>query len=221
MKAMILAAGRGNRLRPLTDHTPKPLVEVNDLSLIEYHLFKLAKAGVSEVVINHAWLGEKIEHKLGDGSAYGLKILYSPEPEGGLETAGGIIQAMPMLTDGQKPFVVVNGDVWTDYDFQKLADYPLADKLAHLVLVSTPSFKDSGDFGLEEGLALSSGDYTFSGLSVLSPKLFEGQKVGFLKLAPFLRKAMQAKLVTAEIFQGDWDDVGTLERLESVRLKAN
>jgi len=222
MKAIILAAGRGNRLRPLTDEIPKPLVEVNGQSLIEYHLRKLAQSGFQEVIINHAWLGFKIEEKLGEGSNYGLKIHYSPEPEGGLETAGGIIQALPLLTNTSRTeaFAVINGDVWTDYDFSALKKHHLDEpnQSAHLILVPSPSFKESGDFGLQNQQVIQQGDHTFSGISVLHPKLFAGSEVGFLKLAPFLRQAIQQGQVSGELYEGGWDDVGTLERLEKVRL---
>jgi MurNAc alpha-1-phosphate uridylyltransferase len=217
-KAMILAAGRGNRLRPLTDVLPKPLMEVGDLALIEHHLLALSKAGVTDVVVNHAWLGEKIENKLGSGAAYGVHIQYSPEPEGGLETAGGILQTLSKLTDGSTPFLVVNGDVLTDYDFADLAKKELPDDvLAHLVLVPTPAFKTKGDFGLKGGRVVSEGEWTFAGISVLHPDLFDGLTPGFQALAPLLRQAMAAGKVTGEVYSGLWDDIGTVERLEAAR----
>jgi MurNAc alpha-1-phosphate uridylyltransferase len=217
-KAMILAAGRGNRLRPLTDVLPKPLMEVGGQALIEHHLLALASAGVTDVVVNHAWLGEKIETKLGNGDAYGVQIQYSPEPEGGLETAGGIVQALPKLTDGSTPFLVVNGDVLTDYDFAGLAKMALPDGvLAHLVLVPTPAFKAAGDFGLEDGRVVAEGEWTFAGISVLHPSLFAGLTPGFEPLAPLLRQAMAAGKVTGEVYSGLWDDIGTVERLEAAR----
>lgn len=218
LTTMILAAGRGKRLRPLTDSVPKPLVKVNDQCLIEYHLHALQKAGVTQVVINHAWLGQQIEETLGDGRRYGVQIDYSPEPEGGLETAGGILQAMPKLTDGQAPFLVVNGDVLTDFDFTPLANYELPEGvLAHLVLVPTPAFKAQGDFGLQDGKVTEQGDLTFSGLSVLHPDLFQDVAPGFVPLAPILRTAMGRQQVTGQVFDGRWDDIGTLERLENAR----
>lgn len=218
-KAIILAAGRGNRLRPLTDQLPKPLVDIHGQSLIEYHLYALSKAGVKQVVINHAWLGQMIEDKLGTGEIYQVQITYSSEPEGGLETAGGIMQALPLLTDGETPFLVVNGDVFTDFDFIALAQKALPkDSLAHLILVPTPSFKTQGDFGLDkEGKVMAAGDYTFSGISLLHPDLFSGFEPGVMPLAPVLRDAMNQGRVTGEIYSGRWDDIGTLERLDAAR----
>lgn len=215
---MILAAGRGNRLRPLTDEIPKPLVTIGERALIEHHLIKICQAGGKHVVINHAWLGEKIESALGDGSRFGVKIDYSPEPEGGLETAGGILQALPKLTDGEVSFCVVNGDVFTDYPLERLLKVELeGDQLAHLVLVPNPVFKSSGDFGLEGGQATLSSDYTFSGLSVLHSDLFVGLKPGRHALGKLLKQAVATDRVTAELYQGYWSDVGTLDRLEQTR----
>ncbi|WP_411383665.1 N-acetylmuramate alpha-1-phosphate uridylyltransferase MurU [Pseudomonas sp. L7] len=215
MKAMILAAGKGERMRPLTLHTPKPLVPAAGKPLIEYHFEALARAGVRDVVINHAWLGQQIEDHLGDGSRFGLKIRYSPEGEP-LETGGGIFKALPLL--GDAPFLLVNGDVWTDYDFKRLCQ-PL-EGLAHLVLVDNPGHHGRGDFRLD-GTRVVDGDdtpgtLTFSGLSVLDPKLFESCQPGAFKLAPLLRQAMAAGQVTGEHYPGQWIDVGTLERLAEV-----
>jgi len=218
MKAIILSAGRGERLRPLTDTIPKPLVEVNSKALIEYHLEKLSQVGIKEVVINHAWLGSKIEEKLGGGGRFDLNITYSPEPEGGLETAGGIIKALPLLSDGIEPFIVINGDVFTDYDFQNLIKIKLASKiLAHLVLVENPSFKATGDFGLEKGKLTEQPQYTFSGISLLHPSLFKGIKVGRLKLAPIFREAIKNQQIEGSLYHGFWNDIGTLDRLEFVQ----
>lgn len=218
-KALILAAGRGNRLRPLTDQLPKPLMDIHGRALIEYHLHALSRAGIKEVVINHAWLGQKIEEALGTGESYQVQITYSPEVEGGLETAGGILQALPLLTDGPRPFLVVNGDIFTDYDFSALAKMILpAECLAHLILVPTPSFKTQGDFGLDNtGKVLETGDYTFSGISLLHPKLFAGLSPGVVPLAPVLREAIKQGKVSGEVYSGQWDDIGTLERLEAAR----
>ncbi|WP_323115315.1 N-acetylmuramate alpha-1-phosphate uridylyltransferase MurU [Pseudomonas guariconensis] len=215
MKAMILAAGKGERMRPLTLHTPKPLVPVAGQPLIEYHLRALAKAGFTEVVINHAWLGQQIEDHLGDGARFGLSIRYSPEGEP-LETGGGIFKALPLL--GDAPFLLVNGDIWTDYDFARLRT-PLKG-LAHLVLVDNPGHHGRGDFRLD-GQRVVDGDeapgtLTFSGISVLDPALFEGRQPGAFKLAPLLRHAMGEGRVSGEHFQGRWVDVGTLERLAEV-----
>ncbi|WAB97695.1 MULTISPECIES: N-acetylmuramate alpha-1-phosphate uridylyltransferase MurU [Pseudomonas] len=218
MKAMILAAGKGERMRPLTLHTPKPLLPVAGQPLIEYHLRALATAGFTEVVINHAWLGQQIEDHLGDGSRFGLSIRYSPEGEP-LETGGGIFQALPLL--GNEPFLLVNGDVWTDYPFALLRA-PLQG-LAHLVLVDNPGHHGRGDFRLQGGQVVDGDDgpgtLTFSGLSVLHPALFAGCQAGAFKLAPLLRQAMAAGKVTGEHYRGDWVDVGTQERLaEAERL---
>lgn len=213
MKAMILAAGRGERLRPLTDTCPKPLIPLKGKPMIEYHLEKLAQIGVSEVVINQAWLGEQFEQKLGNGEAFGLAISYSPEPQGGLETAGGIIQALPLLDEA--PFLVINGDVFTDFDFDQLPKHLAAGCLAHLVLVPTPDFKSQGDFGLNsDGLLSPQGEWTFSGISLFSPKLFAGLPAGRLALAPILREAMMQHQVSGQVYHGLWSDVGTLERLQ-------
>ncbi|WP_251962686.1 N-acetylmuramate alpha-1-phosphate uridylyltransferase MurU [Pseudomonas sp. Marseille-Q5299] len=218
MKAMILAAGKGERMRPLTLHTPKPLLPVAGQPLIEYHLRALAAAGFTDVVINHAWLGQQIEDHLGDGSRFGLSIRYSPEGEP-LETGGGIFQALPLL--GDAPFLLVNGDVWTDYPFARLRA-PLQG-LAHLVLVDNPGHHGRGDFRLQGGQVVDGdeppGTLTFSGLSVLHPALFAGCQAGAFKLAPLLRQAMSAGKVTGEHYRGAWVDVGTQERLaEAERL---
>ena len=215
MKAMILAAGKGERMRPLTLSTPKPLVPVAGVPLIVYHLRALAAAGFTEVVINHAWLGQQIEDYLGDGSRYGLSICYSPEGEP-LETGGGIFRALPLL--GDQPFLVVNGDIWTDYAFATL---PRAlSGLAHLVLVDNPEHNAEGDFVLN-GSAVGSNQgaqprLTYSGIAVLHPQLFSGQAGGAFKLAPLLRLAMDKGQVSGEYFSGHWIDVGTHERLADV-----
>jgi len=228
IKAMILAAGRGNRLRPITDTTPKPLVPLCGKPLIEYHIEKLAQLGVKEVVINHAWLGDKIEQTLGDGSRWGLKIIYSAEPEGGLETAGGIINALPLLEEA--PFILINGDVYCEQSFAVLLDQakkiqsewqtddPQA-RLGHLLLVPSPEHNQKGDFGLSATQqVIAEGEYTFAGLSVLSPALFKGMQVDFIRLAPILRQAMQEGRISGELEQGLWSDIGTIERLQATEL---
>jgi MurNAc alpha-1-phosphate uridylyltransferase len=220
MKAMILAAGKGERMRPLTLHTPKPLVRAGGVPLIEYHLQALAAAGFVDIVINHAWLGEQIEAHLGDGGRWGLKIVYSAEGEP-LETGGGILQALPLL--GDQPFVLVNGDVWTDYDFARLRQ-PLK-ALAHLVLVDNPEHHADGDFSLVEGQVRDVPHLpprlTYSGIAVIDPALLNGCQPGAFKLAPLLRNAMAMGQVSGEHFAGNWVDVGTHERLADVerRLK--
>jgi MurNAc alpha-1-phosphate uridylyltransferase len=221
-KAILLAAGRGERMRPLTDQIPKPLVKVAGKALIEHHLFSLVEAGVEEVVINSAHLGEQIIAALGDGSRYGLSIHYSSEAGGALETAGGILQALPLLCSDCDDFIVVNTDVWTDYHLKALLHKELGDNLAHLVMIDTPDFKSHGDFYLPHSstshgqVALQApGELlTFSGLSVLSKHLFAGLEPGRLPLLPLLQKAIEAGRVTGEYYAGDWEDVGTIERFE-------
>lgn len=221
MKAMILAAGRGERMRPLTDTCPKPLLKVAGEPLIGWHLRRLRNAGIGEIVINHAWLGAQIEAALGSGKAYGVNIRYSPEGETGLETAGGIATALPLLDGG--PFLVVNGDVLTDIDFQTAfaaAETLLRQrKLAHLWLVPNPRHNPKGDFILQENGAAASADadgeaLTFSGMGVYHPDLFRNTPPRqAAKLAPLLREAMSAGLVSGEKHTGLWLDVGTEERL--------
>jgi MurNAc alpha-1-phosphate uridylyltransferase len=214
MKAMILAAGKGERLRPLTLHTPKPLVRAGGVPLIEYHLRAIKSAGFEDVVINHAWLGQQIEDYLGDGRELGLKIGYSPEGEP-LETGGGIFRALPLL--GEQPFLVVNGDIWVDFDFSSLMK-PIKG-LAHLVLVDNPPHHPGGDFALVDGHVhddAAQPRLTYSGIAVLHPQLFAGCTAGAFKLAPLLRDAMAKGLVTGERFAGRWVDVGTHERLAEV-----
>jgi len=215
MKAMILAAGRGERMRPLTDKTPKPLLEVNGQRLIEYHIHALAAAGIKEIVINTAWLGEQIPEYLGDGSRYGVSIQYSNEGEA-LETGGGIFNALPLL--GDDPFIIVNGDVWSDYEFGPLVALINAgfDKLAHLVLVNNPPHNPQGDFSIEQGLLLNQkgeGAYTYSGVGIYHPKMFGDCSPGKFPLAPMLIAGMDGKQVSGEHYTGLWFDIGTPERL--------
>ena len=213
---MILAAGRGKRMRPLTDDIPKPLLKVAGKMLIEYHLEKLKAANITDVIINHAWLGEKIEKALGDGSRYGLNIQYSAEAEA-LETAGGILNALSLL--GDDSFIVINGDIFCDYDISKL---PISlTGLAHLVLVTNPPQHSQGDFVLtSSGAVKPEGEnkYTFSGIGVYHPDLFNGYPNGKLALAPVLRKAMEQNKVSGELYQGGWHDIGTPERLSELDL---
>ncbi len=214
MKAMILAAGRGERLRPLTDTTPKPLIKVAGKSLIEYHLDNLAKAGINEIIINTAWLAEKIHKELGDGSKYNVSIQYSDEGEA-LETAGGIIKALPLL--GDEPFLVVNGDIWCDYNFSELPNLD-EDKQAHLILIENPPHNQKGDFGLSENSIKNTSKkmYTFSGIGIYSTYFFSGQKQGAAPLAPIIRNKCEKNLVSGEIYIGRWTDVGTTERLQNL-----
>jgi N-acetyl-alpha-D-muramate 1-phosphate uridylyltransferase len=219
MKAMILAAGRGVRMRPLTDATPKSLLAVGGKPLIVWHLEKLARCGFSEVVINHAHLGDMIEATLGDGSRFGLAVRYSREREA-LETAGGIAFALPLL--GAEPFLVTNADIYSDYDYSALARLDLRDRLAHLVLVDNPPQHPRGDFALEGELLRETGKrlLTFSGIGVYSPRLFGGIPRGTkVALAPLLRKAMAADRVSGEHYSGRWHDVGTAERLQALNAE--
>lgn len=215
MRAMILAAGRGERLRPLTDTTPKPLLEVAGKPLIEHHLEKLAAAGFRELVINLSHLGEQIQDTLGDGSRQGLKIHYSAEPPGALGTGGGIKQALPLL--GDAPFAIINGDVFTSYPLARLraikCDY------AHLVLVPNPPHNPGGDFSLQGGYVSEDKQpfHTFSGISVYHPRFFKNTPTGNFSVVPMLQTAMQQQRVTGELHRGVWHDIGTLERLENLR----
>lgn len=214
IKAMILAAGRGERMRPLTDHCPKPLLKLNGKPLIVYHLEKLAAAGVTEVVVNHAYLGAQIESTLGNGAQFGLSIQYSPEEPGGLETGGGIFRALPLL--GESPFWVINGDIYTDYALHSLPTQLAQEQDAHLVLVDNPEHNPSGDFHFNRKSVAVQGEskLTFSGIGVYHPRLFTGCEDGKFPLAPLLREAMTAGRVTGEHHRGRWTDVGTPERLK-------
>lgn len=222
MKAMLLAAGRGERMGTLTEHTPKPLLRAAGKPLLEYQIERLRDAGFSELVVNTAYLGDQIVAFLGDGSRWGVEVRCTEEPQR-LETAGGIINALPLL--GDAPFLVVNSDVWCDFPLQTLQQ-PLSG-LAHLVLVDNPSHHPGGDFLLDAAsgqvtdnamavTALAAKSLTFSGISVLSPQLFDAVAPGRRPLAPLLRDAMAKGLVTGEYFAGNWVDVGTPERLAHV-----
>jgi N-acetyl-alpha-D-muramate 1-phosphate uridylyltransferase len=213
MKAMILAAGRGERMRPLTDHTPKPLLVAGGKPLIVWHLERLAAAGLRDIVINHAHLGGQIEQALGDGSTWGLRIAYSPEPPGALETAGGIAKALPLL--GDAPFLVVNGDIWCDWDVRRA--YDLADRQAHLVMVANPAHHSGGDFSLDgDKVVFAHGEQTltYAGIGVFSTGFFADVPAGaVMKLRPLLDAAIAAATLTGERFSGRWVDVGTPQRL--------
>ena len=217
MKAMILAAGRGELMRPLTDVTPKPLLPLAGRPLIVWHLERLAAAGFVEVVINHAHLGDQIESLLGDGSAWGLRIAYSPEPAGALETAGGIANALPLL--GDDPFLVINGDIFCDWNPVDAESRLDARFLAHLVMVPNPPQHPGGDFVLRDGMVGDSdGDrLTFAGIGAYRPEFFAGIARGTpAKLAPLLRSAMAAHRVSGERHAGRWEDVGTPRRLQDL-----
>lgn len=215
MKAMILAAGYGHRMRPLTDHTPKPLLKVGDDALIEHIIKALVRGGFNELVINLHHLGTQIEEYLGNGANYGAQITYVREREVGLETGGGIFNALPHL--GDAPFLVVNADIWTDYPFTNLSK--LTSGLAHLVLIANPSHHPQGDFCLcADGSVTNEGEprYTFAGIGVYHPRLFKDCVKGVFPLAPLLREAASLQQVTAEYYAGEWQDVGTPERLKSL-----
>lgn len=213
MKAFILAAGRGERMRPLTDHTPKPLLPAGGKPLIVWHLERLAAAGFKEIVINHAHLGSLIEQTLGDGSQWGLHIQYSPEPPGALETAGGIASALPLL--GNQPFLVVNGDVYCDLDFGRFAGWTAG--MAHLVMVENPAHHTAGDFSLDgERVTYANGEQTltYAGIGVFSPAFFADVQPGtVMKLRPLLDAAIATGTLTGERYTGRWVDVGTPQRL--------
>lgn len=213
MKAMILAAGEGRRMLPLTATTPKPLLQVNGVPLIEHHLHRLRSAGITQVVVNLAYLGEQIAAALGDGSRFDVIIDYSYEPYP-LETAGGLLHALPLL--GDAPFLLVNGDVWTDYPFSQLVNHRLSG-LGHLVFVPNPPFKRVGDYSLEQTRVTFAGEraLTFAGISLLSPDLLRRfpEPQQRLALRPVLDWAISQDVLTGEVFHGLWSDVGTPERL--------
>lgn len=211
---MILAAGRGERMRPLTDATPKGLLQAGGRRLIEYHLEALAAAGIADIVINHAHLGDQFEQVLGDGRRYGVRIVYSPERAEALETGGGIFNALPLL--GMQPFLAVNADVWTDYPFARLPREPAG--WAHLVLVDNPPQHPAGDFALDGDRVRADGAkrLTFSGVGVYRPELFAECVPGAFPLAPLLRRAMAQGKVSGEHYGGRWVDVGTPERLAAL-----
>ncbi|AKS42821.1 Nucleoside-diphosphate-sugar pyrophosphorylase family protein [Wenzhouxiangella marina] len=212
---MLLAAGRGERLRPLTDALPKPLIEVGGKALIEHHLAHLVEAGVDEVVINLGWLGEQIRERLGNGERYGLRIRYSVEPPGALETAGGIIQALELL--GPEPFLIVSTDVLSDYPFASLIDAEF-EGLGHLVLVDNPPHHPAGDFGLRSGrITRDEPRLTFSGIACCRPEWFAGLAPGRRALRPLFEQAIDAGRLSGEHYPGKWLDVGTPERLARAR----
>ncbi len=211
MKALLLAAGRGERMRPLTDTVPKPLLPVGGRPLIAWHLAALARAGIREVVINLSWLGEKLRAALGDGSAYGVALAYSDEGPVALETGGGIVRALPLL--GPAPFLVISGDVWTQLDFARLQLAP--DALAHLVLIPNPPHHPRGDFALESGWVVNrdSERLTYGNVGIYRPEFFAGFADGRFPLIEPLRRGIDARQVRGELFGGPWCDVGTPQRL--------
>jgi len=219
MKAMILAAGRGQRMRPLTDAMPKPLLPVGGKPLIQYHIERLAAAGVRELVINLAWQGAMIPAALGDGSRFGVRIAYSDEADAALETGGGIFKALPLL--GDAPFLIVNGDIWTDYPFERLvtrfgaSGFAATHDLAHLVLVPNPPQHAKGDFALNEGRVTEAQSErgTYSGIAVYAPQFFADCLPRAFKLLTPLLAAMRADRISGERYEGSWFDIGTPQRL--------
>lgn len=229
-QAMILAAGKGTRLRPLTFETPKPLVEVGGQPLIVWHIKALQAAGITDITINASWLADKLMSSLGDGTQYGVNLHWSVEDDKPLETAGGIFQALQTGKLQDAPFILVNSDVWTTYDFAQLQDYKLGnDQLAHLLLIDNPTHNSGGDFAINNGLAsekavADADKFTFAGISVMSPRLVDGLVEGQpAALAPLLKQAMMKFQVTAEVIKDNWIDVGTPERLTQVNefIKSN
>ena len=216
MRAMILAAGRGERLRPLTDTTPKPLLPVGGRPLIDYHLENLANAGFREIVINLAHQGEKIRETLGSGSNWGLNITYSPEPPNALDTGGGIHNALSLL--GEAPFAIINGDVFSEYPLARLR--AIKCDHAHLVMVPNPAHNPNGDFAISGGYVTNDVEprYTFAGISVYHPRFFDSESGGRFSVVPMLLKAMSLQNVTGEMYKGVWHDIGTLERLETLQV---
>jgi MurNAc alpha-1-phosphate uridylyltransferase len=215
MKAMILAAGRGVRMRPLTDTMPKPLVRIHSKPLIQYHIEALAKAGITDIVINVCHMGGRIRGYLQDGHRFGVNITYSIEQQP-LEMAGGIIKALPLL--GDAPFIVISADIWTAYDYAELPTDPKG--MAHLVLTTNPPEHPNGDFGLQDGLVTleEANRFTFGGIGVYRPELFNGLEVAPMTIGPILREAIPKKLVTGEHFAGRWHNVGNLQQVKALNL---
>jgi len=211
---MILAAGRGERMRPLTDKMPKPLLEIAGKALIVYQIEALKSAGVENIVINTGHLGDQIQFQLGAGESFGVQIRYSDEADDLLETAGGIIKALPLL--GESPFIVANADIYTDFDYRALPKQ--LDSDAHLVLVNNPPHHPQGDFALEKGRVLEQGNekLTYSGIGLFHPGFFKNCDPGRSPLAPLLHKAAQANNLTAQHYEGLWSDIGTPVRLEEI-----
>lgn len=216
--AMILAAGKGERLRPLSETLPKALVEVGGASLIEQQLQRLADAGTRTVVINLGWLGERIAEWIGSGWTYGLQVVYSPEYDDILDTGGGIFRALPLF--GQAPFWVINADVFTDFALPKLKLD--AESLAHLVLVPTPAHRETGDFALQDGKVSNAGnrDLTFSGIAFYRPEFFAGAPGGRFSVVPMMRAAADRGQLEGSVYEGTWEDVGTPERLADIMLRS-
>lgn len=215
MRVMILAAGKGERMRPLTLVKPKPLLEVCGTTLIEHHIINLKKAGFDDIVINICWLGQQIMAKLGNGSQYGVKIRYSAESPEPLETGGGIFKALPLL--GDDPFLVINADIKTDFDYSSLNDITLNNRLAHLILVNNPPHNSTGDFSISKTGLLAYQEqvpkFTYSGIGIYHPKLFKSCQLGRFSVVPLLKNHMKSNLISGNLFVGNWDDIGSISRL--------
>lgn len=221
MRAMILAAGRGERMRPLTDSRPKPLLEVGGKPLIQYHLEALARAGIKHIVINLAWQGELIRGALGGGERYGVQISYSDEPEGALETGGGILAALPLLGPG--PFLVISGDIWSEFPLDSCIGRLAHADVAHFVLVPNPDFHAQGDFGIKSGRLLDRAPrYTYGNIGVLRPDFFAGRQPGRFALAPLMFEWIRHGRVSGELYRGRWHNLGTPAQLADldVQLRA-
>jgi MurNAc alpha-1-phosphate uridylyltransferase len=215
MRAMIMAAGRGERMRPLTDTRPKPLLEVGGKPLIHYHLEALAQAGIRDVVINLAWHGELIRRALGDGQRFGVQIRYSEEPEGALETGGGILAALPFL--GPEPFLVISGDIWSEFPLGSCIDRLAGGDVAHFVVVPNPAFHVHWDFGLESGRLLDRAPrYTYANIGVLRGEFFAGRQAGRFALAPLMFEWIRQDRVSGELYRGRWHNLGTPEQLQQL-----
>jgi MurNAc alpha-1-phosphate uridylyltransferase len=224
MRAMILAAGRGERMRPLTDNTPKPLLPVAGKPLIQYHIEALAAAGVTEIVINLAWLGEQIRAALGNGSRFGVQLHYSDEGDHALETGGGVFKALPLLAgaSGTDPFVLVSGDVWTEYPLIESVNKLDAGDVAHFVLVPNPDFHARGDFGLAGTRVVDGGErYTYANIGAFRPEFFAGCTPGRFALAPLMFEWIRKGRVSGELYRGVWHNVGTPEQLRQLDQQAS
>ena len=224
MRAMILAAGRGERMRPLTDRTPKPLLTVAGKPMIQYHIEALAAAGMREIAINLAWLGQQIRASIGDGSQFGVRIHYSDEGDAALETGGGVFKALPLLAgpSGKDPFVVVSGDVWTEYPLGDVGAKLSDTDMAHFVVVPNPDFHARGDFGLVDGRLTDSGErYTYANIGIMRPEFFAGRQAGKFPLAPLMFEWIRKGRVSGELFRGVWHNVGTPRQLQQIDQEAS
>lgn len=224
MRAMILAAGRGERMRPLTDETPKPLLPVGGKPMIQYHIETLAAAGVRDIVVNLAWLGAQIRDALGDGSGFGVHLQYSDEGDAALETGGGIFKALPLLAgaSGTDPFIVVSGDIWTEYPLRTCVDKLAATDVAHFVLVPNPDFHTRGDFGLANGRLTDTGErFTYANIGVFRPEFFAACVPGKFPLAPLMFDWIRKDRVSGELYRGAWHNVGTPEQLRQIDQDAS